>query len=297
MPADTPRTVSVVIPTLGRPELRRALASVRDQGVPVETIVVNDSGAPLDLSDVDLPGLRVIDTTGREGASAARNRGMSLATGELIAFLDDDDVWLDSHLRDALAYLDEHPDVDVYASRGLVTYDDGTSRLEPVDCMAQSSSFLDYTFGPGVWMTRGRRILTPTLVFRRSLAGHTFDTSLRAREDTWWLLTAERDGHRIVQSMNVGVHVKASRDRAVGRDSYEEQMDFARRVDSIRPGRGVLQLVSAARAQGLAGEVGDVVTLARGAAQLPGSRPFLPLFGLAGGVGVLRTAISRVRGR
>lgn len=292
----SPGLISVIIPTIGRPALRRAIDSVRAQEVPVEIIVVNDAGVELEEQLIGGDDVRVVATAGREGPSAARNLGLRLAQGDFVALLDDDDTWLEGHLAHATAFLREHQDFDIYCSRGLVCYDNGMSRIEPANDLGESS-FLDYTYGPWVWLSTRRRVLTPTMVFRAGLAARELDTTLIAREDTWWLLTAERDGHRIHQSMHVGVLVHASSSREYGRDSYEDQMDFAHRVDSIRPGRGALQLLSAARSEAWSGRPQSVVVLARGAMELPDSRRYLPVFAAAAGAGVLRAGMIRLKDR
>lgn len=97
---DTP-LVSVVVPTYDRPDrLRRALESVAAQTYPaVELVVVDDcSPTPLEpvVERVDLRGLHRVAYLRNEenrGGSATRNRGIRAATGEYVAFLDDDDEW------------------------------------------------------------------------------------------------------------------------------------------------------------------------------------------------------------
>ena len=87
---------SVVIPTVGRDSLSRAVLSVLDQTFSeddFEVIVVNDSARPLPLAEWQKsPRVRLIHTNRRE-RSFARNTGAAIATGQYLCFLDDDD-WL-----------------------------------------------------------------------------------------------------------------------------------------------------------------------------------------------------------
>lgn len=105
--------VSVVIPTIGRPELIRALRSVRAQSSvgTVEIIVVNDA-APGGELDGEVVGLadHVLRTSGKVGGSRARNLGIRAATGTYVALLDDDDEWLPRKLSLQVALLQSLPD-------------------------------------------------------------------------------------------------------------------------------------------------------------------------------------------
>ena len=49
----------------------------------------------------------------RQGAPAALNTGLRRASGEFIAFLDHDDLWLPNKLETHLACFDAHPDADL----------------------------------------------------------------------------------------------------------------------------------------------------------------------------------------
>ena len=93
-------SVSVIVPTYNRPGfLARALASIRSQTYQdYEIIVVNDGGKGV-MRLCDLFG-KVINLRHGEnqGLPAARNTGIQAAQGWLIAYLDDDDLWLPGHL-------------------------------------------------------------------------------------------------------------------------------------------------------------------------------------------------------
>jgi GT2 family glycosyltransferase len=81
---------SVVVPTnFGRPaELRRCLKRLGELDHPDYEVIVVDN-RPADAPAADIEGARVVREP-RPGISAARNRGIAVATGEIIAFTDDD---------------------------------------------------------------------------------------------------------------------------------------------------------------------------------------------------------------
>jgi glycosyltransferase involved in cell wall biosynthesis len=96
--------VSVIIPTLDRPEfLQAALGSVLRQTVAdFEALVVDDGSAtnvlPL-LDAMDDRRIRYLRHESNRGEAAARNTGILSAGGAYLAFLDDDDEWLPDKLR------------------------------------------------------------------------------------------------------------------------------------------------------------------------------------------------------
>ncbi|HEX4705354.1 MAG TPA: glycosyltransferase family A protein [Pseudonocardiaceae bacterium] len=98
--SSSPR-ISVVVATRDRPVLlRRALASVALQHYPnVEVCIANDGGDVIEpivrSCGVDA---RLIELPTSVGVPAARNAALAMATGEFVAYLDDDDVFLPRHL-------------------------------------------------------------------------------------------------------------------------------------------------------------------------------------------------------
>jgi glycosyltransferase involved in cell wall biosynthesis len=106
--------VSVVIPTLDRPKLLlRAIDSVlRQTHREMEVIVVVDRPDPDTVSAVQSvsdPRLRLVVNPQRSTAAGARNVGVDHATGEWIAFLDDDDEWLPNKLERQIAFASGRP--------------------------------------------------------------------------------------------------------------------------------------------------------------------------------------------
>lgn len=108
--ADRQLLVSVIVPTCNRAVLLKdALASLVAQDYANwEAVVVNDGGV-----DVESMALAV-DPHGRvryfahdtsRGPGAARNTGLSHARGEIICYLDDDDLFLENHLSTVIAAL------------------------------------------------------------------------------------------------------------------------------------------------------------------------------------------------
>jgi glycosyltransferase involved in cell wall biosynthesis len=116
--------VSVVVPTRGRDQLLvRAVTAVaaQEHTGPLEVVVVRD-GTPAVPIAVDLPAhvtLRQVPNTRSPGLPGARNTGVLAATGDLVAFCDDDDEWLPGKLAAQLALLAARPDAALVAT-GIV---------------------------------------------------------------------------------------------------------------------------------------------------------------------------------
>lgn len=103
-PARRTPAVSVILPTYNRSgPLRRAVRSVLDQGFGDLELIVVDDGSEEDvaaaLRDVADPRLRHVRRHGRGGPAAARNSGVAVARGPLLAFQDSDDEWLPGKLE------------------------------------------------------------------------------------------------------------------------------------------------------------------------------------------------------
>jgi glycosyltransferase involved in cell wall biosynthesis len=98
--------VSVIIPTYDRDELLiRAVKSVLAQTYrPLEVIVIDDcSPTPvqevLKDANIELDTISIYRHNNNKGGNAARKMGIELASGKYLAFLDDDDEWVDTKIE------------------------------------------------------------------------------------------------------------------------------------------------------------------------------------------------------
>lgn len=97
--------VSIIIPVYNRPELlREALKSVIDQTYRnIEVVLIDDNSDEVNyyqwLEDYKELDLQYFKNDKNKGATACRNKGIELATGEYISFLDSDDIILPSKIE------------------------------------------------------------------------------------------------------------------------------------------------------------------------------------------------------
>lgn len=167
---------SVVIPTLGRESLKRAVDSVLGQSFEgFELIVVVDGAdccAEEQLREIADPRLRVIARSSG-GVSAARNAGIMAARGEWVAFLDDDDEALAHWLGTWHSIIDPETWV-VTGTIRFVTSD--SQRSEEVVCRID----------PGDRTMRAGHLLAGGFAVRRDflLRIEGYDERLRYSENT-----------------------------------------------------------------------------------------------------------------
>src|SRR3954447_19530072 len=76
------------------PDLVEAVASLQQQtlGQPEIVVVIDHNDALRTRAETRLPGVTVVANQHRRGLSGARNSGVAAATGDVVAFLDDDAI-------------------------------------------------------------------------------------------------------------------------------------------------------------------------------------------------------------
>ena len=107
-------TVSVVIPSYNCGHyVVKAVESVLKQSCPPQEIILVDDGSTDHTREVLEPYRKAIVYLYQKNAGepAARNTGIRHASGEFIAFLDADDMWLPEKLELQMEYFARHPEV------------------------------------------------------------------------------------------------------------------------------------------------------------------------------------------
>lgn len=120
--------VSVIMPAYRcAGTIRQAIDSALAQDVPLEILVLND-GSPDNLDTVmeayrDVPAVRYLKNERNLGAAASRNRGVELARGKYVAFLDADDWWEKDKLKKQIEKLEKEHVVLCCTARELADAD------------------------------------------------------------------------------------------------------------------------------------------------------------------------------
>lgn len=107
-------TISVVIPTYNRANLIcNAIDSALKQTCPPTEIIVVDDGSTDETEEILSQYAEKIRYFRQKnmGISNARNRGIRECRGDLVAFLDSDDIWLPEKLSKQIEFLKMHPSV------------------------------------------------------------------------------------------------------------------------------------------------------------------------------------------
>lgn len=250
--------ISVIIPVYARQESAvRAIRSVVSQSGPwIELIVVDDASPepfrlPPDLAKDQR--IRVIRLSANSGASAARNAGVALATGNWLAFLDSDDTWLPGKIEHQVDFViadqKSRPDPLVLYCTGFRQI--GLNGARPVNRIPISADD-PIDFASGCWFAPGSTALISKAAFQ--VVGG-YDTSLRRLEDLDWSLRLGLAGGRLAVAPFVGASVIIGHrpsfetvDRAVKRIEAKWSCDigFIEQPSLIRSLRAYLNVERAA---------------------------------------------------
>ncbi len=181
--------VSAIIPTYNRAGyLREALDSVFAQSLPPWEVIVVDDGSTDDTFEVVQEygsRVRYVRHDRNQGIAVARNTGLGAAQGDLIAWLDSDDLWEPGFLATVIDILGKATSPDgVYT--GITLVDTSNVRLRSSVRTERPEELHDA-------LIRGNFLATPSVVARKACYTRAglFDQQLRVSEDyDMWLRLA-----------------------------------------------------------------------------------------------------------
>lgn len=183
--------LSVVMPTYNRVlYLQEALASVAEQLYrPLEVIVIDDGStdataeiATAFFRHTGLPGHYRFQPN--QGPAAARNLGLSLASGAWIAFLDSDDLWLPAKTTRQLQLMAACPEAEVIWG-GTIPFTGDTPASAAWSAPDHPAQLI---------------ILLQSMLFRRAAIERLglFDRDLRMGEDIEWIMRAAAQPLKVI---------------------------------------------------------------------------------------------------
>jgi glycosyltransferase involved in cell wall biosynthesis len=181
-----------------------------------EVIVADDGSTDQTRSVVERFGPLVrYEYQRNAGPSSARNRGIELATGDFVAFLDADDVWNPEKCAVQIAHLNERPEL--------------------VGCAAHVRNFLSQDAAPGTAPPGQVVTLGTTLMVRRSL----FDAVGMLNPEYW---------HRDLQDLLVRAEDRGFKVEILP-DVLAQRRIHSHNMSSHRSGADHLELIAITRAR------------------------------------------------
>jgi glycosyltransferase involved in cell wall biosynthesis len=211
--------ISVIIPAFQMGHfLRDAVASIRRQQPAVSEMIVIDAGSTDQTSNVvrqlaaEGAPVRLMELD-RCPPGTARNAGLNSASGDLIAFLDADDLWPANKLTRQFGYLEAHPEMS--AVSGFVTYFD---QLDGATLMPAAAARVETMFGVhvGAWLYRRE-------IFERV---GTFDESFLYSEDVDLLMRIREKGLPFTILRDVTLYYRRHPNSMMSQSNPRRHRDF-----------------------------------------------------------------------
>jgi glycosyltransferase involved in cell wall biosynthesis len=195
------KKVSVVIPTYNRASfIPNALKSIVNQRYDnIEIIIVDDGSndntyAVVNSLQKKIPNISYYQNERSKGPSGARNTGIIKSSGEYLAFLDSDDIWLDGHLKKGLEIFDKSPEIDViFGNFSVVDFNSGKHLFNFFDQKIVLHTLNSSQLSPGIKILNDNLFLAliqenffhlgSSIIRKTSMKGILMDESIMFAED------------------------------------------------------------------------------------------------------------------
>lgn len=228
---------SIVIPSFNRSHaISRAVRSALDQTFQDFEILVIDDGSTDDTRDVVCgvsdPRVKYVFQE-NSGAPAARNKGINLASGRYLAFLDSDDEFLPEHLADALPVLESGVSICTY-TQIIVDRGNGIRFLKPPRPLRADESVAEY------YMCDRGFVQTSTLIVPEELAKKVrYDERMSTGNDMEFSIRLAQAGGILKMLQRPGAiwYDTGLTDRLSSRDNLEERLRWLERIRPDIPDR------------------------------------------------------------
>lgn len=201
--------VSVILPSFNRADLiLDSIQSLLDQSNSNFELIVIDDGSEDNTRDLLAPfakqGLLKYAYQENAGLPAARNHGIRLAKGELITFLDSDDLYLPQKLEKQVLFLNEHPD----ASLVHCWFSKFSEQVD--DLGLRNTSWFSGEIYPQILLQWSVLMAVPCVMLRREVFDKVgrFNESLRWAEDLdLWRRVARHYAFHVIPESLVRIRV------------------------------------------------------------------------------------------
>jgi glycosyltransferase involved in cell wall biosynthesis len=176
--------ISIITPSFNQAAfIEQTISSVLGQGYPKLEYIIIDGGS----TDGSVEIIRKYEdriafwvSEKDRGQAHAINKGLARATGDIIAYLNSDDFYLDGTLRQVADLFNRRPDLDVFHGRCRVVDQDGAKIGERTGSITRYDEILDLW---NVWWGR-RNFVQPEVFWTRRIANRVG----QFREDLHWVM-------------------------------------------------------------------------------------------------------------
>jgi len=231
--------VTIVIPTINRDSLVESLNSVAGQTFQgFEVIIVDDSKE----QSVSVPGFRVVKTGGLAGVSKARNLGMSYASNEFIALLDDDDLWHSDYLATQIMNF-ERFGIDFGLTGAIVN-----GHRRPKIPLKVGVDPFDLLYGKPHLMRSKAYLPTSAYFFRTKIAEKVnFDASITDRENLKFVWECFNKNYKFYQDPQPLVTINYSSKASLSRINITEEIEWSNYLGSLNQNWAASFLIESSR--------------------------------------------------
>ncbi len=209
--------VSVIMPAYNSERyIRASIESVKEQTYSNWELLVIDDASEDQTSAIikELAGadnrIKLLKNKENQGAGVSRNKGISQAIGEYIAFLDADDLWKPHKLQTQLEFMKENEVSICFSSYDLIT-EKGEKRKEVI----QALPYVTYQK-----LLKSNYIGNLTGIYNAAELGKIYGPEIRKRQD-WglWLMAVKRA--EIAKSIKEPLAIYRLRKNSVSGNKFE----------------------------------------------------------------------------